>query len=83
MVRVRPLIYHSWQVSCYLAYGNMLGDDEFGRGTNVVQASAIQTLSEAPAASHTLHVSVCFMSKRCECVCVPRILEAVLSHFLI
>lgn len=54
-------------------------NDEYGREKNVVQSGAIQTISEAPAASHTLHVSVCNMRTKCESlsVCAAEISESV------
>lgn len=47
-------------------------DDECGREKNVVQSGPIQPISEAPAASHTLQVSVRDMRTKCESlrVCV-------------
>ena len=42
-----------------------------GERKNVVQSGAIQTISEAPAAPHTPHVSLCDMRTRCESLRVP------------
>lgn len=49
-----------------------------GERKNVVQSGSIQPISEAPAASHTPHVSVCDVRMKCDSVSV-----AVLSHFFI
>ena len=44
--------------------------EECGREKYVVQSGAIQPISEAPAASHTLHVSVCDMRMKCDSLSV-------------